>query len=88
MAKMPLVKISSKGQVTIPAQIREFLGVKPGSYIRFVIKGNTVTIERAPQGIASLKGKVLVTEEQDFIAVRQQVMEEVARETASEIKDN
>ncbi|WP_338835860.1 AbrB/MazE/SpoVT family DNA-binding domain-containing protein [Neomoorella thermoacetica] len=85
---MSIAKISAKGQVTIPAQIRKFLGVKPGSQIRFVISGDAVRIERAPQGIASLKGKVLVTGEQDFTTVRQQTMGEVAHEIASELKDN
>lgn len=85
---MSIAKISAKGQVTIPAQIRKFLGVKPGSHVRFVISGDTIRIERAPQGIASLKGKVPVTGEQDFTIVRQQTMGEVASEIASELKDN
>jgi len=85
---MSVAKISTKGQVTIPAQIRNFLGVKPGSHIHFVIKGDTVNIERASQGIASLKGKVPVTGEQDFTMVRQQTMREVAHEIASELNDN
>ncbi|CEP67424.1 AbrB-like domain [Moorella glycerini] len=84
---MPIAKISSKGQVTIPAEIRKFLGVTPGTHLRFVIRGNTVQIEKGGQGIAALKGSVLVAGEQDFLAVRQHAMGEVASEIAGEGKD-
>jgi antitoxin PrlF len=30
-------KITSKGQVTIPKRIREYLGLKPGSEVEFVL---------------------------------------------------
>ncbi|WP_338834360.1 hypothetical protein MHLNE_07120 [Moorella humiferrea] len=85
---VPIAKISAKGQVTIPAEIRKFLGVTPGTHLRFVIRGDTVQIEKGGQGIAALKGSVPVAEEQDFLAVRQHAMGEVASEIAGEGKDD
>nr|WP_277998881.1 AbrB/MazE/SpoVT family DNA-binding domain-containing protein [Moorella sulfitireducens] len=85
---VPIAKISAKGQVTIPAEIRKFLGVTPGTHLRFVIRGDTVQIEKGSGGIAALKGSVPVAGEQDFMAVRQHVMGEVASEIAGEGKDN
>lgn len=85
---MFVVKVSAKGQVTIPADVRKFLGVKPGSYIRFVVCKNAVNIEAAEHGIRALKGSVPVSKQQDFSSIRQKVMEEVAHEVAQETTGN
>jgi antitoxin PrlF len=37
--------ISSKGQVTIPAEVRKRLGVKPGDKIEYVVKDGVTTIQ-------------------------------------------
>jgi AbrB family looped-hinge helix DNA binding protein len=38
-------RVSPKGQVTIPQEIRERLGIKPKDRVIFRIEGNTVRIE-------------------------------------------
>jgi len=38
-------KITSKGQITVPVEIRNALEVKEGDQIRFVMKGGVVFIE-------------------------------------------
>ena len=43
------MKITSKGQVTIPQEIRESMGLLPDTEVEFVIKGNTVQIIKARQ---------------------------------------
>ena len=40
------MRISSKGQVTIPIEIRERLGLLPNTEVRFEVDGNTVRIVR------------------------------------------
>jgi AbrB family looped-hinge helix DNA binding protein len=40
------MRITSKGQVTIPIEIRERLGLLPHTEVRFVIEGNAVKILR------------------------------------------
>ncbi len=37
-------KVMSKGQVTIPKDVREVLGVTSGDRISFIVEGNTVRI--------------------------------------------
>ena len=37
-------KVMSKGQVTIPKNIRQILGVESGDRITFIVEGNTVRI--------------------------------------------
>jgi AbrB family looped-hinge helix DNA binding protein len=42
-----VVRITSKGQVTIPLAIRERLGLLPNSEVDFEVVGNTVRIVKA-----------------------------------------
>ncbi len=50
--------LSSKGQVTIPVEVRRYLGIKEGDKLSFVIEdGGTVRIETPRyRNIAALKG--------------------------------
>ena len=41
------MKITEKGQVTIPKPIRERYGLRPGSEVRFVEKEHRVVLEKA-----------------------------------------
>ena len=41
------MRITSKGQVTIPVEIRERLGLLPDSEVEFVVEGNAVRIRKA-----------------------------------------
>ncbi len=42
------MRITQKGQVTIPQDIREKLGLRPDTEVVFEIDGNAVRIMRAP----------------------------------------
>ena len=44
------MRITSKGQVTIPIEIRERLGLLPETEVEFEIAGNAVRIRRARGG--------------------------------------
>lgn len=41
------MRITSKGQVTIPIEIRERLGLLPNSEVEFAIEGGAVRIRKA-----------------------------------------
>ena len=43
---MHVSKISSKGQVTIPAKIRSALGTRPGDLIAYEMEGKTVRLRK------------------------------------------
>ena len=43
---MLVAKISSKGQSTIPAEIRKKLAVKPGDTIGFLIEGDNILLKK------------------------------------------
>lgn len=44
------MKVTSKGQVTIPQDIRERFGLLPDTEVEFVVEGNTVRIVKARSG--------------------------------------
>lgn len=75
-------KISSKGQITLPASIRKHLNVEPGMYLQIVKEEDGVYITAVKEGISGLKGIVFVSETQDFKKIRHQVMEEVTGDQA------
>ena len=41
------MRVTSKGQVTIPKDIRDSAGFKPGSEVEFRIDGDAIVVERA-----------------------------------------
>jgi len=43
---MPLVKIGSKNQVTIPKEVRDRLGVAPGDYVEVDFRRDKAVIKR------------------------------------------
>jgi len=43
------MKITSKGQVTIPQDIRERTGLLPDTEVEFIVKGNVVQIVKSRQ---------------------------------------
>ncbi len=58
------MKITSKGQVTIPQEVRERAGLLPGTEVEFVMSGKKVLIQKSPTGnrrgrrlLAALAGK-------------------------------
>ena len=57
------MKITSKGQVTIPQEIRERMGLLPDTEVEFVVRGSTVQIvkartpSRGARVVAGLRGR-------------------------------
>lgn len=68
------MKITSKGQVTIPQELRERLGFVPGSEVEFIPEGNTLRVVRqeGPRGrggdlVRGLRGRATVSMTTDEI---------------------
>ena len=53
---MPLATISSRGQITIPADVRATLSLKKGDKVNFIIIGNEVKFLPVTKDITTLKG--------------------------------
>lgn len=81
---MELAKITSKGQITIPAPIRKLLGVKDGDKVLFVQEGSKVVMMNASinalleaqkefQGVAEELG---LKDEQDVVDMVKEIRAE------------
>lgn len=54
---MEYSKITSKGQVTIPLKLRQFLKIKTGEKVLFDVEGEKVVLKKAHKNpVADLKG--------------------------------
>jgi len=55
------VRITSKGQVTIPQQIREQLGLLPNTEVEFEIDGDAVRVKKAAgRDAGRARGRALI----------------------------
>ena len=50
--------VTTKGQVTIPAELRERFGIKPGDRVGFVEEGERIVLQRQETAIESVFGLV------------------------------
>ncbi len=41
------MRVSAKGQVTIPKRVRDRAGLLPGSDVEFIVEGNVIKLRRA-----------------------------------------
>jgi len=54
---MPVAKITTKGQITIPKEVREALGVGAGDSVQFVLEGDEALLRPIRSGgLAALYG--------------------------------
>jgi AbrB family looped-hinge helix DNA binding protein len=63
------MRITSKGQVTIPIEIREKMGFLPDTEVEFRIKGNSVELIKAKRK-GQLRGSKLITQLRGKATVR------------------
>jgi len=68
------MKITTKGQVTIPRDVREKLGLLPHSEVEFIVEGNAVRIKKVERSesrgkkvVERLRGKATVRMSTDEI---------------------
>ncbi|MDA8428019.1 MAG: AbrB/MazE/SpoVT family DNA-binding domain-containing protein [Geobacteraceae bacterium] len=68
------MRVTSKGQVTIPRNVRQQLGIFPQSEVEFVVEGSTVILRtvtgdagRGKRLIESLRGRATVRMSTDEI---------------------
>ncbi len=78
-------KLSSKGQTTIPKEIRNALELDPGDRLAYEIREGEVVIHPLAGDIFDHKGTVEPSQRpEDFKAVRKQVKSSVADRVAEE----
>jgi antitoxin PrlF len=78
-------KLTRKGQVTIPAEVRSRLGLKPKDIVRFEIEGDEVKLKPAPSRLLEGFGAVTPRNKpEDWRKVRREAEAALAEEVAAE----
>lgn len=78
-------RLTQKGQVTIPAEIRHRLGLKPKDVVRFEVEGDEVKLKPATSQLLAGFGAVTPKEKpEDWRKVRAEMEEAIADEVAAE----
>lgn len=74
--------VTQKGQVTIPAEVRKALGLKPHDKVTFELEGDVAKIKRATSKIRRWYGAVKPIESpEDFRKIREEFEEGVAADS-------
>lgn len=78
--------ITQRSQVTIPAEVRRVLGVRPRDKVAFTIEGNVVHLAPVSFSLESVYGSVKPAEKpENFDKITRIVKEAKAGETAREL---
>ena len=78
--------VTQRGQVTIPAEVRKLLGVKPRDKVTFTIEDGEVHLAPASYSLESVYGSVKPSRKpEDFEQVSRVAKEAKAEKTAREL---
>jgi AbrB family looped-hinge helix DNA binding protein len=85
---MEVAKITNRGQITVPIDIRKKLGVKEGDKIIFIEDGNRIVVANAAKiafanmrtAFAGEAERLGLRDEQDVVALVDEVREEMWEE--------
>jgi AbrB family looped-hinge helix DNA binding protein len=78
------VRVSKRGQITIPSQIRQQTGIKEGDWLAVMIQDQQIIIRPMTKTLLGLRGSIMTTEPQDFAAIRRGVIASGSHETAKD----
>ena len=89
--EISIAKVTSQGQITIPADIRKLLGVQPGGKVVFIQEGNRVmmanaTVEAFEQmhaSFASEAERLGLKNDQDIVNLVKQARAERRKEASN-----
>ena len=83
---MPISVLTSKGQMTIPKEVRKALNLKPSEKVIIVVEGNQAIIKPLKGDLLDLGGSVKIPNKEkpiDFKKVREEVKKRVAKKIAA-----
>ena len=83
---MPISVLTSKGQMTIPKEVRKALNLQPSEKVIIVVEGNQAIIQPLKGNLLDIGGSVKMTDRErpvDFKKVREEVKKRVARKVAT-----
>lgn len=86
--KAMLTTLTQRGQITVPAEVRRLLGIKPREKVAFLIEDNQVRLVPAPFTLETAYGSVTPTKRpEDFEEIIHQAKEEHAKRVIGEMQE-
>ena len=83
---MPISVLTSKGQMTIPKEVRKALNLRPSEKVIIVVEGNRAILQPLKGNLLDIGGSVKITDREkpiEFKKVREEVRKRVARKAAT-----
>jgi len=83
---MPIAILTSKGQITIPKEVRKALNLKPSEKVIIIVEGNQAVIKPLRGNILDIGGSVRIPDKEkpvDFHKVRDEVKKRIAKKAAT-----
>jgi len=83
---MPFALLTSKGQITVPKEVRKALNLKPSEKVIVVVEGDQAVIKPLKGNILDIGGSVKIPDNEkpvDFRKIREKVRKKVAEKTAT-----
>ncbi len=76
---MSATRVGRRGQIVLPKEVRQKIGVKEGDQIAFIIDGEQVVIKPITKSLLDMRGSVKVKGEQNFEKIRREVLTKRAK---------
>lgn len=73
-----LVKVGPRGQITIPKNLRESLGIKPGDNVAIVQDGDFLKLQPVTKTLYDLVGSIKTKKPLDWDEIQETVKQKVA----------
>jgi AbrB family looped-hinge helix DNA binding protein len=83
---MPISVLTSKGQMTIPKEVRKALNLRPSEKVIIVVEGNRAILQPLKGNLLDIGGSVKITGREkpiEFKKVREEVKKRVAKKIAT-----
>ena len=85
--KSIMTTMTQRGQVTVPAEVRRLLGLRPREKVTFAIDGESVRLLPTRYTIDTAFGSIRPRKRpEDFKALSRRVRDEKARRTVAELR--
>jgi len=83
---MPIAILTTKGQMTVPKEVRKALNLKPSEKVIIVVEGNQAVIKPLKGNILDIGGSIRIPDKEkpvDFQKVREEVKKGVAKKSVT-----
>ena len=83
---MPIAILTSKGQMTVPKEVRKALNLKPSEKVIIVVEGNQAVIKPLKGNILDIGGSIKIPDKEkpvNFHKVREEVKKRIAKKAVT-----